>query len=159
MPYEDPATVMTRRFDGAITTPSDKPDSTRVPDATRPPRPLSIEISAAILIVGGMLATIGTLGVAGADVSARGPGAGPVLALLLVLNVLTVGVGVLVRRGTAWILCINVVAIALFVELTAVPGGSAFAAGLAVLDAFVFVALLRNRAWFDWRPPAEDLAR
>ena len=150
---------MTRRFDGAITTPTDTPDSTRLPLAARPPRPLSVEISAAILIVGGVLATIGTLGAAGADGNTRSPGAGFVIALLVVLNVLTVVVGVLVRRGMAWILCINVVAIALFVEFTAVSGGSAFAAGLAVLDAFVFVGLLRNRAWFDWRPPADDLAR
>ena len=150
---------MTRRFDGAITTPVDEADSARLPAATRPARPLSVEISAAVLIVGGVLATIGTLGAAGAAVNTRSPGAGFVIVLLMVLNVLTVLVGVLVRRGRAWILCINVVAIALFVELTAVPGGSAFAAGLAVLDAFVFVALLRNRAWFNWRPPAENLAR
>jgi hypothetical protein len=136
---------MTRRFDGAITTPADEADSTHLPAATRPPRPASIEISAAILLVGGVLATIGTLEVAGTAVDIRAPGAG-----LLV--------GLLVRQGMAWILCINVVAVALFVELTAVPAGSAFAAGLAALDAFVFVALLRNRAWFDWRPPAEDPA-
>ena len=86
-------------------------------------------------------------------------GAGPVIALLILLNVLTVVVGVLVRAGRAWILCINVVAVVLFVELTAVLGGSAFAAGLAALDAFVFVALLRNRAWFDWRPPVQGPAR
>jgi hypothetical protein len=52
-----------------------------------------------------------------------------------------------------------VVAVALFVELTAVPGGSATAALLAVLDAFVFVALVRNRPWFVWRPSAENPAQ
>jgi hypothetical protein len=150
---------MTPRFDGAITTPADEPDSTRQPEATRPPRPLSLEISSAILIVGGVLATIGTLGVAGAYAGNRAPGAGLLLALLVILNVLTVVVGVLVRRGAAWVLCINVVAIVLFVELTAVPGGGAFAAGLAALDAFVFVAVVRNRAWFDWRPRGEEVAR
>jgi hypothetical protein len=149
---------MTRRFDGAITTPADEADSTHLPAATRPPRPASIEISAAILLVGGVLATIGTLEVAGTAVDIRAPGAGLLVGLLFILNVSTVIVGLLVRQGMAWILCINVVAVALFVELTAVPAGSAFAAGLAALDAFVFVALLRNRAWFDWRPPAEDPA-
>ena len=150
---------MTRRFDGAITTPEDQPDSARLPAAARPPRPLSLEIAAAILIVGGALATIGTLGLAGASAGSGPPAAGPVFGLLIALNVLTVVVGLLVRAGMAWILCVNVVAVALFVELTAVPGGSAFAAGLALLDAFVFVALLRNRAWFDWRPPPERVAR
>ena len=52
---------MTRRFDGAITTPADEPDSTRSPAPMRPPRPLSIEISSAILIVGGAFATVSTL--------------------------------------------------------------------------------------------------
>jgi hypothetical protein len=148
---------MTRRFDGAITTPTDEQDSMRPPAATRPPRPLSLEVSAAILIVGGLLATIGTLATERGDGGMLGAAAGPIIALLIVLNLLPVIVGVLVRRGVAWILCINVVAIALFVELTAVPSGGAFAAGLAALDAFVFIALLRNRAWFDWRPPAENV--
>jgi hypothetical protein len=151
---------MTRRFEGAITTPTDAPDSAKAPGATRPRRPLSIEISSAILIVGGLLATLGTMVAATADVAGPDdPGARAVSALLLILNVLTVVVGVVVRRGAAWILCINVVAIALFVELTAVPGGGAYVAVLAALDAFVFVALLRNRAWFDWRAAAEDRAR
>jgi hypothetical protein len=70
--------------------------------------------------------------------------------------VLTIVIGLLVRRGQAWLLCINVVAVLLFVELTAIPGGSATAAVLAVLDAFVFVALSRNRDWFDWRPSKRD---
>jgi hypothetical protein len=151
---------MTRRFEGAITTPEDAPDSTRPPAVTRPPRPMSIEIAAAILMIGGALATIATVAAAlGLDPAASDPGARPVVVLLVVLNVLTVIVGVLVRRGVAWIVCVNVVAIALFVELTAVPGGSATAALLAVLDAFVFVALVRNRPWFDWRPSAENPAR
>lgn len=151
---------MTRRFDGAITTPADAPDSTRLPATTRPPRPTSIEIAAAILIVGGFVATIATIAAAlGLDPAASDPGARPVIVLLVALNVLTVIVGILVRQGVAWIACINVVAVLLFIELTAVPGGSATAALLAVLDGFVFVALVRNRAWFAWRPTAENPAR
>jgi hypothetical protein len=106
------------------------------------------------------VAAVATLAAAlGLDPAASEPGARPVIVLLVVLDVLTVIVGVLVRRGMAWIACINVVAVLLFVELTAVPGGSATAALLAVLDGFVFVALVRNRAWFDWRPPSESPAR
>lgn len=156
-----PGDIMTRRFDGAITTPTEPGESTRLPEATRPPRPLSIEISSAILIIGGVMATVGTLGVvgAGANSDAVPPWAGVVVfALLTVLNVLTVVVGILVRRGTAWIVCLNVTAIFLFMELTAVPSGRATAIALTALDAFVFVTVLRNRAWFDWRPTAEDHA-
>ena len=151
---------MTRRFDGAITTPEDAPDSSRVPTATRPPRPTSIEIASAILVVGGFLATVGTVAAAlGLDPAAADAGARPVIALIVVLNALTVIVGVLVRRGAGWIVCVNVVAVLLFVEFTAVPGGNATALLLAVLDSFVFIALARNRAWFDWRPAAEAPVR
>lgn len=151
---------MTRRFDGAITTPEEAPDSTSQPVARRPPRPLSIEIAAAILIVGGFVAIVGTLGASlGLDPAAADPGARPIVAVILALNVLTVIVGLLVRRGQAWIVCINVVAVQLFIELTAVPGGSAIATLLAVLDGFVFVALAGNRAWFEWQPPKEIPAR
>jgi hypothetical protein len=148
---------MTRRFDGAITTPEETFDSTVVPAAQRPSRPVSIEIASAILVVGGFVAIVGTMAaVLGLDPAAGAPGARPIIALILALNVLTIVIGLLVRRGRAWLLCINVVAVLLFVELTAVPGGSATAAVLAVLDAFVFVALSRNRGWFDWRPPERD---
>jgi hypothetical protein len=150
---------MTRRFDGAITTPEESIDSAAIPTPERPPRPVSIEIASAILIVGGLVAIVGTLAsVLGLDPAAADPGARPVIALILTLNVLTIIIGWLVRRGRAWLLCINVVAVLLFVELTAVPGGSATAAVLAILDAFVFVALSRNRNWFDWRPPERDPA-
>lgn len=144
---------MSRRFEGAITTPEEVPDSSILPAPQRPPRPASIEASAAILIVGGLLATIGTVASAFGMASTADPGAGPIIALIVALNLLTVVVGLLVRSGQHWILGVNIVAVLLFVELTAVPGGSATAALLAALDAFVFVALMRNRAWFEWQPP------
>ena len=148
---------MTRRFDGAITTPEEVVDSTAVPAARRPSRPISIEIASAILVVGGLVAIVGTVAaMLGLDPAAADPGARPVIYLILALNALTIVIGLLVRRGRAWLLCINVVAVLLFVELTAIPGGSATAAVLAVLDAFVFVALSRNRDWFDWRPATRD---
>jgi hypothetical protein len=51
---------MSRRFEGAITTPDEAQDSSRLPAAERPRRPRSIEASAAILIVGGIVAIVGT---------------------------------------------------------------------------------------------------
>lgn len=151
---------MTRRFEGAITTPEETLDSTTPPVARRPPRPVSLEIAAAMLIIGGLVAIVETLGgTLGLDPAAADPGARPVIALILAFNGLTMIVGVLVRRGQAWILCVNVVAVVLFVELTAVPAGSPVAVALAALDTFVFVALARNRAWFDWQRPVERRAR
>lgn len=142
---------MSERFAGAITTPAE-PTNVDEPPAERPPRPLSLEVSVAILVVGGLTSAIGlaaTALTAGGPVA--DPAARPIVALILALDVLTVVVGVLVHRGRAWILCVNVVAIVLFIELTAIPTGSAVALLLSVLDVFVFVSLMRNRAWFDWR--------
>lgn len=152
---------MSRRFEGAITTPEEAtPDSLRPPSPRRPPRPLSIEIAAAVLIVGGFSAMVGNVTqLISADSSASDPGARPVVVLILGLNALTLAVGALVRRGQTWLLCINVVAVLLFIELTAIPSGSSIAALQAVLDGFVFVALARNRAWFEWEPPEEAAAR
>ena len=131
-----------------------------MPAAERPRRPTSIEASGAILIVGGLVGIVGTIGSAlGVDPAAADPGARPVIAVIMALNLLTIVVGLLVRRGQFWIVCINVVAVLLFVELTAVPGGSVTAALLAALDAFVFVALSRNRAWFEWQPRREPADR
>ena len=142
---------MSERFAGAITTP-EEPANVDEPPVERPPRPLSLEISAAILVVGGLMSAIGLAAtVLTSSGPAAEPAARPIVALVLVLDVLTVVVGVLVRRGRAWIVCINVVAIVLFIELTAIPTGSAVALLLSVLDVFVFVSLMRNRAWFDWR--------
>lgn len=121
---------------------------------------MSIEIAAAILIVGGLTGIIGTLTSAfGGDPAAADPSARPVIMLLVALNLLTVIVGFLVRRGMAWIACINAVAVLLFIEFTAVPGGSATAVLLVVLDAFVFITVTMHRAWFEWRPLAEDPVR
>ncbi len=152
---------MSRRFEGAITTPDDGPrDSARPPGAARPRRPLSIEISAAILIVGGLSTIVATVAdFLSGDPAANDPGARPVVTLILGLNVLTLIVGLFVRWGQAWLVCINVVAIVLFLELTAIPSGSAIVMLLAILDGFVFVALARNRAWFDWQPPEEHPSR
>jgi hypothetical protein len=133
-----------RRFEGAITTPADGgdlPDQSIPPPPERPTRPILIEIAAAILIIGGLTSLLSAVTVPG------------VIGLALVaLNLLTVVVGIFVRLGRWWIVAINVVAIALFIELTALP--SPFAALFATMDAIVLFALIRHRAWFDWEPEA-----
>jgi hypothetical protein len=138
------------RFDGAITTPQDGgevPDQSIPPPPERPGRPILVEISAAILIVGGITSLLSDIGyqVGGGDTGALG-------LLVSVLNVLTIVVGILIRSGRAWVLSINVVAIALFLELTALP--TTFGIIFSTLDAIVLFTLFRHRAWFDWKPPA-----
>ena len=133
-----------RRFEGAITTPADAgevSDQSIPPPPERPPRPILVEVAAALLIVGGATSLLSA-------VSAPG-----LIGLLLVaLNVLMIVVGVLVRGGRGWVLALNVVALALFIELTALPSG--FAILFATMDAIVLFALIRHREWFFWQPEA-----
>lgn len=140
-----------RRFEGALTTATDSgevPDASIVPAPERPRRPVIIELASAILIVGGITSILGAAGWA-----ISGGQTGPVGVLVMLLDILTIVVGVLIRSGRAWVVAINVVAIALFLELTALP--SAFAIVFVVLDSIVLYALFRHRTWFDRRAPEE----
>jgi hypothetical protein len=140
------------RFEGAITRPAEPSEGTAtiVPAPVRPPRPWLIELAAALLIVGGLS------GIATAP-SPLVPDAGLVPWLFLGLAGLTVVVGILVRAGRAWPLALNVTAIALFLEVLALP--SPIAVVFLVFDVIVFLALVRHRWWFDWSaddPAADD---
>jgi len=142
-----------RRHEGATTTPADSGlvvDASIIPAPERPPRPALVELSAAILIIGGAvdLAT---------GISPFQAGGFPLGTLFLALDVLTIVVGLLIRAGRGWILALNVTAIALFLELTALP--SPIALLMALLDALVMFTLFRHRAWFEWRPAADGERR
>ena len=131
-----------RRFEGAVTTPADGgelPDQSIPPPPQRPARPILVELAPSILIVGGLMSLIGSLAAPG------------LLGIAFVaLNVVMVVLGVLIRRARAWVVAVNVVVVALFLEVTALP--SAIAIVFIVLDTIVLAALIRYRAWFDWRP-------
>jgi hypothetical protein len=151
--HEDrPSGTTTGRFPGAITGPHDggpPRDASIVPAPARPPRPPLIELGAAILVVGGLISILGTLGTLEA--------ATETLDIVFIgLGALTIVVGLLVRAGRAWILAINVVAVVLFLEVTALP--SAVAIFFAALDTIVLIALIRHRAWFEretWIAPSQ----
>jgi len=139
---------MSGRFEGAITGPENDVDSTVAPAPTRPRRPALIELAAAVLIVGGItdLATA-LVSILGPDQPAVSEA--PFLTtLLLAVRILMIVTGLLVRAGRAWVLSINVVAIALFLYLTLLP--SFVAIVFALLDAIVLFALFRHRDWFYW---------
>lgn len=141
---------MSQRFNGALTTPDDEiPDSSVVPKPDRPPRPVLVELGSAILIVGGITAIVGWLGaqISGAGIPAD---AGLLPAIVLGLNVVAIVTGILIRQGRYWRLCLNIVAVAIFLYLTAVP--NPFAVFYLFLDTIVFFGLIRHRAWFDWKP-------
>jgi len=143
---------MTQRFDGAITTPDDEiPDQTVVPEPERPARPVLVELASAILIVGGITAIVGWVGaqLAGAGAPAS---AGLLPLIIVALNLGAIATGVAIRRGRYWRVCINVVAVAIFLYLTAFP--NPIAIFYAVLETVVLYALFHHREWFDWKPAA-----
>lgn len=118
----------------------------------RPRRPVLIELAAAILIVTGLTGVLSSVDAilrnGGDPAGSAGPASGFLGSLVLAVNLGTVVVGLLVRAGRAWILAVNVVAVALYLELLAATSGTALV--FAVLDSVVLVALFRERAWFSW---------
>ena len=127
------------RFEGAITTSDEIPDQTVLPPAERPRRPILIELASAILIVGGLTSLAGVFTVTGL-----------LQVVVLAINLLTIVVGILIRAGRGWVLALNVVVIAIFLELTAIS--TSFGILFLILDSFVLFALLRHRPWFEWQP-------
>lgn len=143
---------MSGRFDGAITTPDeDEPplDSSILPTPERPPRPVLVELASAILIVGSITALMG-LGIQQLVAPNLPADAGLGVLLIAAVDLATFAIGLLIRAGRWWRLCINVVAIAMFLYLTRFP--NPIAVLYLFLDTIVFFALMRHRAWFDWDP-------
>jgi hypothetical protein len=119
-----------------------------------------VELATAMLIVSGLVSLFLSLGAV--STLASGGELSPLLAVLaLVLGVAVPIVGLALRGGSWWLLGVNLVAVASFLELTA---GSAEGLLFGAIDLFVLVALIANRAWFAWspegyRPPDDDAGR
>ena len=108
-----------------------------------------MEVAAAILIVGSVTDAI---------ISFEGMAAAPTsLARVLAATSVSVGLllvilGFLIRSGRAWLVTLNIVAVAAFLELQTLS----FVGLLAgIFDVVVVGILLRERAWFQWVPPVE----
>ena len=123
------------------------------PDRERPPRPGTVELSAALLIVGGVLGSIGAL--AASPVEPAALASVPLVTLLL--NLAQIATGLLVRLGRIWLFAVNYVAVLAFLDLLA-SGASPTALMLGVAEVVALVILLAQRPWFDamraWRSPA-----
>ena len=111
---------------------------------SRPPRPVLVELATAILIVGGALSFVTSIE-ALSRLADRGSAELSVAALSLFIGSLSVVLGLLLRTGRAWLVGINAVAIAGFLELIS---GSAVGLLYGALDVFVVVALVVTRDWF-----------
>jgi hypothetical protein len=123
------------------------PANERTVEVPRPRRPALVELAAAILIIGSATdAAISIEGVATATTAES-----RFLALAsVVVGLWLVVLGLLIRNGRAWLVAINVVAIAAFLELRSVTFVGLLS---AILDFVVVAILLRTRWWFQWRPP------
>ena len=129
----------------------DSPEPDGQPARERPPRPVLVELAAAIVVVGGALSLLQSV-----DVVMRLGEQGAISDSLAVLDLLiavgSIVLGVLIRVGRAWLVAINVLAVAGFLELTS---GSAVGFLTGGLDVFVVIVLMLERPWFSWRPPAD----
>ena len=126
----------------------DEPEEPEAP--VRPARPGTVELAAAMLIVGGVLGVISAL--ASSTTAPAGLEALPLLTLSLTL--LQVAVGLLIRLGRFWLLAVNYVAVLAFLDLLA-AGVSPLALMLGLSEALAVVILLVRKPWFDamarWR--------
>ncbi len=112
----------------------------------RPPRPRLVELASAILIIGSFLdgaISFETMLEATTQEARLFATASVLVAAGLI------GLGMLIRGGRAWLLTLNVVAVAAFLELQSVTLGGIFA---AMIFMAVVGILLRERAWFQWTP-------
>jgi hypothetical protein len=113
----------------------------------RPRRPLLVEIAAAALIVGSVTDVLFSFETMA---TAPTPLGRALAATAVALAVLLVVLGYVVRQGRAWLVTLNVVAVAAFLELQSLTF-----VGLVsgIIDMVVVGILLRERWWFQWRPP------
>lgn len=125
-------------FDGALD-PAPEPS-----EPTAPSRPATIELAAAILVVGGVISLVGALSALIGAVS----GGDPFLGLTVALAVGSIVVGLLTRLGRAWIVAVNYVAVLGFLDLLA-SGASPLSLMLGLADILVLVILFARKPWFD----------
>ena len=122
----------------------------QVDEPAKPSRPALVELAAAILIVGGIA---GLIQVA-ASSSGLPRGAEPFLVGALALDAGSIALGLVIRRGRAWLLAVNYAAVLGFLDLLG-AGATPFSLMLGLADILVVGILLRTKPWFDamrsWR--------
>jgi hypothetical protein len=125
--------------------------ASEAPTPSRPPRPVLVELAAAVLVVGGALSFLTSIE-AVAAMASRGGVDGSVALATLAIGALSVILGVFLRTGRAWLIGVNAVAIAGFLELTS---GTVVGLVYGALDVFVVLALVATRDWFrqPFTPP------
>lgn len=118
----------------------------------RPPRPVPVEIATAILIVTGFFSFFLSIEALAAMATRQEPDL-LLIAFVLFLGLGTIAIGIALRYGHLWLLGVNYVAVAGFLELTSgTPQGWLFGA----LDVVVLAILVAHRPWFAWSPEDDE---
>jgi len=107
-----------------------------------PPRPGTVELAAAILIVAGIVGLVTAIG------SAIGGSVDPFLWLALGLNAGSVVLGIATRLGRLWLVTLNYAAVLAFLDILG-SSTSPVALMIGFSEVLVVVVLLLRKPWFD----------
>jgi len=118
------------------------------PGMQRPPRPMAVELATASVIVAGAMSMLISVE-AFARMSELGSAGTGLTLPSLAIGLATVVLGVLLRTGRAWLIGVNVLALAGFLELIS---GTPLGMVSGALDAIAVIVLMVYRPWFQWRP-------
>ena len=145
---------MSGRFEGAITTPDEEEPDSAAPPSARAPAGVRCSWSSRRPSSSSAASPPSSASLQQLVAPACLPMPACVL-LIAAVDLAAFAIGLLIRAGRWWRLCINVVAIAMFLYLTRFS--NPIAVLYFILDTVVFYALMRHRAWFDWvrRPVTE----
>ena len=113
-----------------------------------------VELASALLVVGGVLNLIISVDVL-MRLAERGEAIAAHTATTIALGIVTLGLGLAIRYGRAWLIAVNVTAILGFLELIS---GSIVGLLFGALDVAVVLALMRERSWFEWSAGERVLA-
>ena len=118
------------------------------PGMQRPARTMAVELVTAIVIVSGAMSVL--LSIEAFARMAELDSAGTELTLpSLAIGLAMVALGVLLRTGRAWLVGVNVLALAGFLELIS---GTPLGMVSGGVDAIAVIVLMVYRPWFTWRP-------
>ena len=101
------------------------------------------------MIVSGIISVLISIEAA-STLASKGQDPEGLLLVVLAIGVGSTVLGVLVRTGRAWLVALNVAAVAGFLELTS---GTVQGWLFGGLDVLVVLLLLRERPWFHWDRP------
>jgi hypothetical protein len=109
---------------------------------------MAVELATALVIVSGAVSVLISVE-AFARMNQLGSAGTQLTLPSIAIGLATIVLGVLLRYGRAWLVGVNVLAVAGFLELlSSAPIGIVFGA----LDAIAVVVLMVHRPWFAWRP-------